>query len=154
MQGRGFRAAGNTMLPRPVQQPHPPIWVGGNSRRAIRRAVEHADGWIPFPTAGIPPDRVRTAAIESLEDLAERIAYARAHTEGVRRSAPLDICFVPFGLSMRHGQPVDPQRFRETVERMAGLGVTWLSLALPARTRAEFCDAAQRFGEDVLGPSR
>ena len=34
------------MEPRPVQRPHPKIWVGGNSRRAIRRAVELGDGWL------------------------------------------------------------------------------------------------------------
>ena len=39
-EGAGFRAPGNTMLPRPRQLPRPPLWVGGNSRRAIRRAVE------------------------------------------------------------------------------------------------------------------
>jgi len=47
--GASFEATGNTMLPTPRQLPHPPIWVGGNSRRAIRRAVELADGWCPFP---------------------------------------------------------------------------------------------------------
>jgi alkanesulfonate monooxygenase SsuD/methylene tetrahydromethanopterin reductase-like flavin-dependent oxidoreductase (luciferase family) len=31
--------------PRPVQQPHPPIWIGGNSPRARRRVAEFGDGW-------------------------------------------------------------------------------------------------------------
>jgi alkanesulfonate monooxygenase SsuD/methylene tetrahydromethanopterin reductase-like flavin-dependent oxidoreductase (luciferase family) len=31
--------------PRPLQRPHPPIWVGGNSRRAQRRVAELGDGW-------------------------------------------------------------------------------------------------------------
>jgi probable F420-dependent oxidoreductase len=33
--------------PKPVQKPHIPIWIGGNSRRAIRRAVALGDGWHP-----------------------------------------------------------------------------------------------------------
>src|SRR5919106_2762662 len=33
--------------PKPIQKPHPPIWVGGNSRRAMRRAVELGDAWHP-----------------------------------------------------------------------------------------------------------
>jgi probable F420-dependent oxidoreductase len=33
------------MLPRPLQQPHPPIWVGGESMPALRRVVEFGDGW-------------------------------------------------------------------------------------------------------------
>ncbi|MSZ30124.1 MAG: TIGR03619 family F420-dependent LLM class oxidoreductase, partial [Actinobacteria bacterium] len=39
-EGEHFRSRGVTMRPRPVAQPHPPIWVGGNSKAAIRRAVE------------------------------------------------------------------------------------------------------------------
>ena len=42
-EGPGWKARGNTLLPHPVQKPHPPFWVGGNSRRAIRRAVDLVD---------------------------------------------------------------------------------------------------------------
>ena len=48
LQGAHFRAPGNTMLPKPVQKPHPPIYVGGNSRLAARRAGELGDGFMPF----------------------------------------------------------------------------------------------------------
>ncbi len=34
--------------PKPAQQPHPPIHVGGAGPRAIRRAVRYGDGWIPL----------------------------------------------------------------------------------------------------------
>jgi probable F420-dependent oxidoreductase len=34
--------------PQPVQSPHPPIWVGGNSRPAMRRAVHHGEAWHPI----------------------------------------------------------------------------------------------------------
>ncbi len=33
--------------PRPLTSPHPPIWVGGSSEAALRRAVRYADGWHP-----------------------------------------------------------------------------------------------------------
>src|SRR5207237_8667597 len=46
---RPFHSRGTTMWPRPVQLPHPPIWIGGNSTAAMRRAVERAEGWVPFP---------------------------------------------------------------------------------------------------------
>ena len=35
-------------LPKPVQQPHPPIWVGGESRRALQRTARYANGWYPI----------------------------------------------------------------------------------------------------------
>ncbi|MEM7412737.1 MAG: LLM class F420-dependent oxidoreductase [Myxococcota bacterium] len=152
--GREWAATGNTMRPRPVQQPHPPIWVGGNSRRAIRRAVELADGWVPFPTPGIPSDRVRTASIENLDDLDARIAYAREHAQAVGREAPLDISFIPFGVTMHRKEPVEPSRFAEVVDSLGARGVTWLTLAMPAESRAEYCEAVARFGEEVLRPLR
>ncbi len=39
---------GIVMDPKPVQKPHPPIFIGGNTKIAMRRAVEHGDGWIPW----------------------------------------------------------------------------------------------------------
>ena len=33
--------------PRPVRAPHPPIWIGGSSDAALRRAVRYGDGWHP-----------------------------------------------------------------------------------------------------------
>jgi len=44
-QGDFFSLEGVVFEPRPVQVPHPPIWVGGNSKAALRRAARH-DGWI------------------------------------------------------------------------------------------------------------
>src|SRR5215510_3784619 len=48
-----------TFLPKPVQKPHIPIWIGGHSKHAIRRAAELGDGWHPIggvPTAPLEPD--------------------------------------------------------------------------------------------------
>jgi probable F420-dependent oxidoreductase len=36
--------------PKPVQKPHPPIWVGGESGPALRRTARYADGWYPIGT--------------------------------------------------------------------------------------------------------
>ncbi len=109
LEGPGFRATGNTMLPRPRQRPRPPLWIGGNSRRAIRRAVESADGWSPFPIAAQFAARTRTAPLESAGDLVVALEYARAHAELIGRTEPLTVCFIPEGLSMG-GRPVDEER--------------------------------------------
>ncbi len=38
--------------PKPAQRPHPPIHIGANSRWAVRRVVEYADGWMPIQQMG------------------------------------------------------------------------------------------------------
>ncbi len=47
-QGRYVRFENIVFEPKPVQKPHPPILVGGNSRPAMRRAANLGDGWLPW----------------------------------------------------------------------------------------------------------
>lgn len=47
-RGRFFNFDDVTLLPRPVQQPHPPMWVAGRSEAAMRRAAVLGDGWYPY----------------------------------------------------------------------------------------------------------
>ena len=49
--GRFFSFDGLYTSPKPVQQPHPPIWIGGSSHASLRRAVRFAEVWQPTPTA-------------------------------------------------------------------------------------------------------
>ena len=60
-----------TLDPSPIQQPHPPIWVGGNSRASMRRAAQHGDGWHPLR---LSPSALRkgVAAMRDLEQSYER----------------------------------------------------------------------------------
>ena len=64
-----------TFLPKPVQKPHPPIWVGGESRPALRRTAELADGWYPLgsnPTFPMgTPDELK-AGLDRLAQYAQR----------------------------------------------------------------------------------
>jgi probable F420-dependent oxidoreductase len=154
LEGRHFSAPANSALPRPLQSPHPPLWVGGNSRRAIRRAIELGDGWLPFPAPRKMARRVGTAPLEGEGDLAQAIGYAREHARRVGRSAPLDVCFSPFGLDMRADGLPEPASIRAAAERLAALGVTWLAITLPCATRAEFCERAGWFGREVIAQSR
>jgi probable F420-dependent oxidoreductase len=47
-EGRYTRFADLIYQPRPVQQPHPPIWVGGESGPSVRRAARFGDAWYPI----------------------------------------------------------------------------------------------------------
>jgi probable F420-dependent oxidoreductase len=44
--GEIFQLEGGVMGPKPVQKPHPPIWLGGGHPDAVRRAATIADGWM------------------------------------------------------------------------------------------------------------
>ena len=55
--------------PKPVQKPHPPILMGGDTPKARQRVVDFCDGWIPI---GFNPDAVLTG----MKDLAERARAA------------------------------------------------------------------------------
>lgn len=73
--GRHYRVDGVTLAPRPVQRPRVPIWVGGDSRPALRRAARF-DGWVPEGTISTP------------EALAEKVAVIREHRAG---DSPFDV---------------------------------------------------------------
>jgi probable F420-dependent oxidoreductase len=47
-EGQYSRFAGITLSPRPLQEPHPPIWVAGRKEPAMARAAKYGDGWIPY----------------------------------------------------------------------------------------------------------
>ena len=50
IDGRYVQYDGLVLAPRPVQQPHPPIWVGGESGPALRRTARIGDAWYPIGT--------------------------------------------------------------------------------------------------------
>jgi probable F420-dependent oxidoreductase len=54
--------------PKPVQTPHPPIYIGGNSDATVRRVARHGAGWLanPFPIEQL------TSRIAQMRDLAGR----------------------------------------------------------------------------------
>jgi probable F420-dependent oxidoreductase len=156
LEGAGFRARGIVQRPAPPARPGPapwpgpPVWVGGNSRRAIRRAVELGDGWLPFPAPARLAGHVRTAAMETLDDLRAGLAYAGEHAAAIGRSAPLEVCLVPFGYAPGAGAPPAPARLREEAAAFAEAGVTWCSLPVAASSRAAWCEAVAELGRELV----
>ena len=73
-QGEYFQFSDVTVSPMPVQQPHPPIWVGGRSRRGVRRAVDYGDFWHPSQMGP--------------EELSKNAAYMRRYSASVGREHP------------------------------------------------------------------
>ncbi len=113
--------------PRPVQQPHPPIWVGGVTNAAIRRAVAVGDGWHPTFTSGIPHTEIK----ERVDQLKKEIAQqdrTRPLTLSIQ-AAWVSIKGVPAGMKpeYRNGQRVPmtgtPEEILEDLRFYRSLGV-------------------------------
>lgn len=147
-EGTGYQAFGNRIQPGPVQTPHPPLLVGGNAPRAIRRAVELGDGWYPFfTTGGVSTATTRTADITNEEDLAKALEYMHAHCEKVGRQTPP---IVAVGSIVKPGESWTPQMIVDRAGTFAEMGVVAAGMSIEGQTRAQWCDNAERFGQEVI----
>ncbi|MET8028244.1 LLM class F420-dependent oxidoreductase [Streptomyces avermitilis] len=72
--------------PKPVQRPHPPIWVGGGSERTFARVAEYGAAWMP---SGVPPKDLGTQIERMRETAGDRPAVVVYAAEPDRES--LDI---------------------------------------------------------------
>lgn len=111
--------------PKPVQKPHLPIWVGGDSDPALRRAARFASGWWPFLTKP--------------EDIPARIDFIKSQPTYDGR--PLEVMYgmgtdrVGEGHVVQEGHDTNLGRNKQQiVDRLgefAELGVTISSVAVP-----------------------
>jgi probable F420-dependent oxidoreductase len=103
--GKHYRLADVTMLPKPVQKPHPPIWIGGHTEPALRRTALLGDAWHPIGLrgpAGLAP-----------EELAEKVARIRTLARAAGRDpAAIRVAFRgPIDLWPARGRaPAGPER--------------------------------------------
>jgi probable F420-dependent oxidoreductase len=148
--GIGYKAAGNVALPTPLQLPHPPLWFGGNSVAAMRRAVTHGQGWMPMPSPKSAAKRLGTPGIESMADLRERVTKFDELAAAAGRSGELDLVCLPQVLSGFGNGNWTASEVIEEASLLGALGCTWLSVTLPAPSRGEYLDHLNRFGELVL----
>jgi probable F420-dependent oxidoreductase len=47
-QGQFVNFDGATIYPKPVQKPHPPVWIGGSAELSLEMVADYADGWLSF----------------------------------------------------------------------------------------------------------
>ena len=102
--------------PKPVQKPHPPIFMGGDGPTTFNRVVEFCDGWMPI--AGRPGQE---------GSLAEKIALLRRQAEEAGR----DPASLPISLYWM-GRPRE-----DTIERVEEAGVDRIIFGLPSAQRDE-----------------
>ena len=107
--------------PKPVQKPHPPLLLGGESDYTLRRVVDYCDGWFPRARGGFDPDASMTRL--------------RRMADGAGRDASTLTVSV-------FGAPADAQ----TLESYAQAGIARAVLALPSGDRDEVLPLLDRYG--------
>lgn len=156
-QGRFVSFQDIEFEPRPFQKPHPPIWTGGYTRRALERAAEHGDGMHP----GKRPFAQLTGDMAQLRDLLQRrgrhpdrftlsytLAFGREHPELARQ-------YTVRGNTAGDAEGVlsdQPDQAMEELEAFARLGFSHLVVRFPASSPEELRDQMQRFQEDIARP--
>jgi len=138
--------SGATFAPRPVQQPHPPIWVGGApgaiSAPAVRRCAELGDAWHPL---GLSLDDIEKG-YATLRDLGAR--RGRRATLGLAPRNALDLTDgVKNGArSAFQGTVAD---VASDIRRVRGLGAEWMTFDLPRVGVPAMIQAMERLVREV-----
>jgi probable F420-dependent oxidoreductase len=121
-KGKYFSFDGIDAQPRPVQKPHPPIIVGGHTRRAARRAARYGNGWYGFMT--------------NAETTARMIGWIEEESSG----RPSDLGPLEFSVTPPH------RMTQEVVDQYAEIGVHRLIPLSTGTTSGEIIDQVGEFG--------
>ena len=132
--------SGMKFSPKPLQRPHIPLVIGGNSRAAVRRAVRLGNGWQPMAL--------------SPEQLQPGIAYLQEQA----RAAGRNVAEVPVALALslgggpagRYALGTDPATIRHTAQALAGLGVGQLTIAAGTANVEEIAAAQDMLAREVI----
>lgn len=140
--------------PKPVQRPRPPVWVGGNSRAALRRAARFGDGWCPWR---LGPDELRRG-LDELRSLPEFGPADRRFDVWVPASLlAVDEEHRPLAGSGSGARrpPAGRQALIDAIGRVADAGATWTSVPLrPTSSLEEYLELLQWTAEEVLSAHR
>ena len=140
-QGRYYSFGPVNFEPKPVQKPHPPILVGGNSPAALRRAAKLGDGWDPAPNQA-------TAQPHTLEELKEMLAQIkRMRAEAGREGEPFEVTVgAPMGTS--------PRATLDNIRRYEEAGITRVTVSpwpmVRPLTAERITESLEQFADEVL----
>lgn len=147
--GVGYSAHQTVVQPAPVQRPHPPIWVGGNSRAAMRRAVQYGNGWSPMPSPKKMEQRLGTPGMETLADFAAGVARLREMEAAAGRTDPVDVIAIPQALTIWGGE-WDAGALIDEIHALRKAGATALAVVMPGDDLATYSARVEKFASEVL----
>ena len=146
-EGAHFNARDIVARPRPVQQPIP-MWIGGNSRRSLRRVAERADGWMPLVAGPEVARTTRTPAVSTVDDVAAKVA--ELHELAGERAKALDVA-VPYSDPTLAEPLADVERHRDALGRLAEAGATWVLVTGPTSSRVATLAFLDAFATTYIG---
>jgi len=137
--------------PFPLQKPHPPIWIGGHSPAALRRAARLGDGWHPvgaIAASPLPPEEMR-ALLETLKRLtAEAGRDFSALT--ISYKAPLYDTGIPDRGGNRRSFSGSAEEIADDIRGFAAIGVHELIFDFRGQSTSESIERLQRFAAEVM----
>lgn len=142
--GKLYDFEGLGQLPRPAQ-PHVPLWVGGSSPAAVRRAALKGDGWLP---QGDPRDRL-PGQIATLRRLRAQAGVDTPLTVGAI-AEPLYVGRPDWDVG-RRTLSGPPEALAESLREYRAMGVDQIQVRFRSRGTTELVDQIEAFGQDV-GP--
>ena len=145
-EGRHFSARNIQALPAPRGK-RVPIWMGGNSDAALRRAATYADGWMPMTAPASVAKTARTPPVTTLAELRERLAVLERFAGD--RFEQLELIHSYRGPSLANFER-DAEQIRDAFGEMEEMGIDWTFASpswSPAPGPAEWAEA---FGETFL----
>jgi probable F420-dependent oxidoreductase len=143
-EGSDFTAIGQALEPRPLQLPHPPIWVGGTSRRARERVARFGSGWAPWLVPAEFAGTIRTAPLEGISALAAAWQEVREMTQAAGRD-PSSLSLQVEGGSDAASMLADADAAADRIAQFEQVGVTHMNLRLPTGSVAAALDAIEGF---------
>jgi probable F420-dependent oxidoreductase len=142
--GKLYDFEGLGQRPRPAQE-HVPVWVGGSSPPAVRRAALKGDGWLP---QGDPRDRL-PAQIGRIRRLREEAGVERPLVVGAI-TEPLYVGEPGWDVG-RRTLTGTPDALAESLRAYRAMGVQQIQVRFRCRGRSELVDQMGVFGAEV-GP--
>ncbi|MGV0741906.1 LLM class F420-dependent oxidoreductase [Mycolicibacterium sp. XJ870] len=148
--GSDFAAVSPVWLQRPAQQPHPPLWIGGNGPAAMRRVVDYGQGWMPIVAPAAMASVIRTAAIENAEQFGRAVQRLRSRlTDAGRDPSTVDIQVVCPHVDLDDDASL--HHARDVLAELAGLGATWAVVHVDGTSPQAALDYVKAFGEIMIG---
>jgi probable F420-dependent oxidoreductase len=137
--------------PLPVQQPHPPLWIGGHSKPALRRAARLGDGWHPVganPAVPLRPEELR----ESLDELFRLTEAAGRDPKALTISFKAPVYDTTLAAAGETRRPFSgsTDEIMDDIATYAGLGVSELIFDFRSERLPESIERMERFAATVM----